>query len=73
MSRVSTEVREESTYRSPAGAVVIVSDVPTETVVMPDGTSHKTYSMAVAMRLDELLNRALEQDSTPGTVQHLQF
>jgi hypothetical protein len=73
MSRVSTEVREEFTYTSPEGVVVIVSDVPMETVVMPDGTPHKTYSMAVAMRLDELLNRALEQDSTPGTVQRLRF
>jgi hypothetical protein len=73
MSHVSTEVREEFTYTSPQGATVIVSDVPTETILMPDGTLHKTYSMAVSMRLDELLNRAFEQDSTPGTVQRLRF
>ncbi len=67
------ELREEFTYTSPKGVTVIVSDVPTETILMPDGTAHKTYSMAVFMRLDELLNRALEQDSTAGTVQRLRF
>ena len=37
-----------------------------------DGITHKIFSLATAMRLEELTNRALEVDSSPGTIHELE-
>ena len=52
---------------------MVIKNVPAKFIKDDFGTEIETYSMAVAMRLEELTNRALEQDSSPGTIHELEF
>ena len=67
------EVLFDSHYTTKQGATVIVKNVPTRFVKDDYGRVYETNSIGVAMRLEELTNRALEQDSSPGTIHELEF
>ena len=73
MSAIADEVRSEYRYRNKAGASVMIRNVPARFVEDEAGVTHKIYSLAVAMRCEELTNRAFEQDSSPGTIHELEF
>jgi hypothetical protein len=67
------EIRSEYQYSNKAGASVVIRNVPARVVEDDDGITHKIFSLATAMRLEELTNCALEADSSPGTVHELEF
>jgi hypothetical protein len=67
------EIRSEYQYSNKAGASVMIRNVPARVVDDDDGITHKIFSLATAMRLEELTNRSLEADSSPGVVHELEF
>jgi hypothetical protein len=67
------EVLVDSRYTTKQGATVIIKNVPTRFVKDDLGQVHEANSIRVAMRLEELTNRALEADSSPGVVHELEF
>jgi hypothetical protein len=67
------EIRSEYRYSNKARASVVIKNVPARMVEDEDGVTHKIFSLATAMRLEELTNRALEADSSPGAVHELEF
>jgi hypothetical protein len=69
----SDEIRSEHQYSNKDGASVVIRNVPARVVEDEDGITHKIFSLATAMRLEELTNRALEADSSPGTIHELEF
>ncbi len=73
MPTVIDEVRKDSIEVLPEGITVIIHNVPTKFVKDQYGTEYEAHSIAVAMRLEELTNQALEIDATLGTVHEFQF
>ena len=73
MSAVKDEIRMDSSYTTKDGVTVIIRNVSTKFLRDEFGIEHQSYSFAVAMRLEELTNYALELDSTAGVVHHLEF
>lgn len=73
MKAVLNETRVESRYTTKGGTTVVIKNVPAKFVKDDFGNELETYSMATAMRLEELTNRALEADSSPGVVHELEF
>jgi hypothetical protein len=67
------EVLFDTSYTTKQGATVVIKNVPAKYVKDDFGNELETYSMATAMRLEELTNRALEADSSPGVVHELEF
>lgn len=67
------EVLFDSCYTTKHGATVIIKNVPTRFVKDDFGQVYETNSIRVAMWLEELTNRALEADSSPGVVHELEF
>jgi hypothetical protein len=47
------------TYTGPSGAVVVVTNVPAEIYVAPDGTEQTNYGMDVAEHLAEMIQVAM--------------
>jgi hypothetical protein len=72
MTTVLNEVRKQNTYTSKSGVPVIVHNVLTKVLVDEFGTKYESHSLAVAMRLDELTNKALQQ-ATSGDVYEFEF
>ena len=52
---------------------MIVHNVPTRVLKDEFGREHEGHSIGVTMRLEELTNRALEADSSPGAIHELEF
>jgi hypothetical protein len=73
MTAISNEIRKDSVEVTPEGVTVIVHNVPTRVLKDEFGREHEGHSIGVAMRLEELTNRALEEDSSPGAVHELEF
>jgi hypothetical protein len=73
MTAVANEIRKDSVEVTPEGVTVIIHNVPTRLVKDQFGNEYEAHSMAVAMRLEELVNRALKIDSTPGVTHNLEF
>ncbi|NJK44115.1 MAG: hypothetical protein HC933_07325 [Pleurocapsa sp. SU_196_0] len=72
MNTPTEEIRTD--YQKSKGDVtIIIAGVPMRVLKDMYGNEHETCSIDVAMRLEELTNCALEADSTPGTVHHLEF
>lgn len=67
------ETRIEYTYTTKAGVKVVVSDVPVSVAREASGEEHQVFSMAVAMRLEELIKRVKQSDSASGSVLHFHF
>jgi hypothetical protein len=70
---IADEIRSEYQYTNKLGASVVIRNVPARVVEDDDGITHKIFSLATAMRLEELTNRALEADSSPGAIHELEF
>ena len=73
MTVIANETRTTNEYTSKEGVKIIIYNVPTKFVQDEYGTEYETHSIAVAMRLEELTNKALQLDATPGTVHELEF
>jgi hypothetical protein len=73
MTAIKEEVRTEYRYANKTGAAVIIRNVPARFSLDETGEVHKIYSLAVAMRCDELTNGAFEIDSSSGTIHELEF
>jgi hypothetical protein len=70
---IAEEIRSEYQYSNKAEASVMIRNVPARVVEDENGITHKIFSLATAMRLEELTNRALEADSSPGAIHELEF
>ena len=73
MTAILDEIRTEYRYTNKLGATVVISSVPMDIRKDMYGNEHRTFSMGVAMRLEELTNQAFGMDSTSGVVHHLEF
>ncbi len=73
MPVVIEEIRKDSIEILPEGITVIIHNVPTQFVKDQYGMEYEAHSIAVAMRLEELTNQALEIDATRGSVHEFQF
>ena len=73
MTVIANETRTSNEYTNPEGVKIIIHNVPTKFVRDEYGTEYETHSIAVAMRLEELANKALQLNATPGTVHELEF
>ena len=73
MNTAVLETRIEYTYITKKGVTVVVSDVPVTTARESSGEEHQVFSMAVAMRLEELIKRVKNSDSETGSVLRLEF
>ena len=73
MSVASLEKRIEYRYTTTKGVTVLVSGVPVTTAREDSGEEHEVFSMAVAMRLEELIKRVKNSDAETGSVQRLEF
>ena len=73
MTAITHETRKDSVEVTPEGVTVIIHNVPTRILKDEQGREYEGHSIGVAMRLEELTNRALEMDSTPGVVHELEF
>jgi hypothetical protein len=69
---IADEIRREHRYSNKAGASVVIRNVPARVVEDEDGITHKIFSLATAMRLEELTNRALEADLSLGAIHELE-
>jgi hypothetical protein len=69
----NSESRVTYEYTNKTGATVIIHNVPARFSSDETGEIHKIYSLAVAMRCDELTNAAFEIDSSSGTIHELEF
>jgi hypothetical protein len=67
------EVLFDTSYTTKQGATVVIKNVPTRFLKDDYGRVYETNSIRVAMRLEELTNRALEADSSPGVIHELEF
>lgn len=73
MRPTNPETRIEYRYTTTTGVTVYVSSVPVTTAREDSGEQHEVFSMAVAMRLEELIKRVKNADAETGSVQHLEF
>jgi hypothetical protein len=73
MTAIANEIRKDIVEITPEGVKVVIHNVPTRLVKDQFGNEHEAHSMAVAMRLEELVNRALKIDSNPGATHYLEF
>jgi hypothetical protein len=73
MNAVVDEKRIDYTYTNKSGAVIHIHNVPAKTRVDMYGKTHRTFSIAVAMRLEELRKQAFAVDDAPSAVHHLEF
>lgn len=73
MTSVQNEIRKTNTYTSKTGVTVVVYNVPTKILYDEFGTEYESHSIAVAMRLDELTNKALLENSASGSVYEFEF
>ena len=73
MSIASLEKRIEYRYTTTKGVTVLVSGVPVTTAQEDSGEEHEVFSMAVAMRLEELIKRVKNSAAEKGSVQRLEF
>jgi hypothetical protein len=73
MGVATVEKRIEYRYTTKKGVTVLVSGVPVTTATESSGEEHDVFSMAVAMRLEELIKRVKHSDAEPGSVHRLEF
>lgn len=73
MNEVALETRIEYTYTTKKGVKVIVVGVPVTIAQELSGAQHQVFSMAVAMRLEELIKRVKNSDALAGSVLQLEF
>ncbi len=73
MNTILNETRVTYKYTNKNGATVIIKNVPAKFLKDEFGNEHETYAFGVAMRLEELCNRAFEIDSSDGAVHELEF
>jgi hypothetical protein len=70
---MTEEIRAEYRYTNKLGATVVIRNVPARYGEDESGEVHKIYSLAVAMRCEELSNRAFEIDSSDEAIHELEF
>lgn len=73
MNLTINENRIEYSYTNKTGAVVRIRNVPAKTRVDQYGHEHQTFSIAVAMRLEELRKQAFAVDDSSSAVHDLEF
>jgi hypothetical protein len=73
MHSTAPETRIEYTYTSKQGVTVIISGVPVSLAREDTGEEHQVFSMAVSMRLSELIKRVKNSSAITGNVVRLEF
>jgi hypothetical protein len=73
MTLIANEIRTTNEYTTKEGVKVVIHNVPTKFLKDEFGTEYEAHSIAVAMRLEELTNKALEISAVSGTVHELEF
>jgi hypothetical protein len=73
MHSIAPETRIEYTYTSKQGVTVIISGVPVSLAREDTGEEHQVFSMAVSMRLSELIKRVKNSSAVTGNVVRLEF
>jgi hypothetical protein len=73
MTQIANETRTTNEYTTKDGVKVIIHNVPTKFLTDEFGTEYEAHSIAVAMRLEELTNKALKINAISGTVHELEF
>jgi hypothetical protein len=63
------ETKIDFQTNTPEGVVFVVHGVPARIRRSPEGQEFRTFSMAVSLRLDELIKDILTRDNTPRTVE----
>ena len=71
MTLIANEIRSDYTI-TVEGVKITIKGVPTRFTVTPQG-EQRGYSIGVALRLEELTNRALATNSESGAVHELEF
>ncbi len=73
MTPIANETRTTNEYTTKDGVRVVIHNVPTKFLKDEFGTEYESHSIAVAMRLEELTNKALKISAVAGTVHNLEF
>ena len=73
MTLIANETRTTNEYTTKDGVKVVIHNVPTKFLKDEFGTEYEAHSIAVAMRLEELTNKALQINAVSGTIHELEF
>jgi hypothetical protein len=69
MTALAHETKIDFQTNTPEGVQFVVHGVPARIRHSPDGQEFRTFSMAVSLRLDELIKDVLTRDTTPRMVE----
>jgi hypothetical protein len=67
------EIRIDYKYTTKSGVTVVISGVPVSTAREASGEVHQVFSMAVSMRLSELIKRVKNTNASAGSSFQLEF
>ena len=73
MNIIAPETRIDYTYTTKTGVTVVISGVPVSIAIEASGQEHQVFSMAVSMRLAELIKRAKSTNANAGSTFQLEF
>ncbi|MEY4531581.1 MAG: hypothetical protein RLZZ156_2302 [Deinococcota bacterium] len=73
MNVIAPETRIDYTYITKKGVQVVVSGVPISVAREQSGEEHQVFSMAVSMRLSELIKKVKNSDFAADSVVKLEF
>jgi hypothetical protein len=73
VSVILNETRKDYAITTREGVLVKITGVPTRTRPGFDGEPLDSYSMGVALRIEELTRRAVQLNPTPGATVELEF
>ncbi len=68
-----SETRIDYTYTTKTGVKVVISGVPVSIAREASGEEHQVFSMAVSMRLSELIKRVKNANANAGSTFLLEF
>ena len=73
MNTIAPETRIDYTYTTKTGVTIVISGVPVSIAQEQSGEEHQVFSMAVSMRLAELIKKVKNADFAVDSVVNLEF
>ena len=73
MNTIAPETRIDYTYTTKTGVTIVISGVPVSIAQETSGEEHQVFSMAVSMRLAELIKRVKNANASAGSSFQLEF
>jgi hypothetical protein len=73
MNVIALETRIDYTYTTKTGVTLVISGVPVSVAREASGEEHQVFSMAVSMRLAELIKRVKNANANAGSSFQLEF